>query len=454
MFHLGWFLGNGYTTQGTWNTLGRTRNRDGTSGVWNGTNAYDWMKPDIFVDLAASLERAGFDYVLIEDTTSIDDTMGGTMESTLKHMIQVPKNDPLPLVPLMTQNTRHIGIVPTISSSYYHPYTAARVMATLDHMTEGRVGVNVVTSVNHAAALLHGRDAHYEHSVRYEMANEWIELLKELWDSWEPGAIVVDEVNNVFADHRKVHKVDFHGKFFNCYGALNIPAGPQGWPVIAQAGASPAGRRLAGEHCDTAIGKSGSIEEMKAFRDDIRQQAVAAGRNPDDCKVLFLVIPVLGETDEEALERDRLTRRAGLEPDQMERVLWHMSYSSGGELDYGSLDLDAPMPDVAGNGQTQAIASYLKAGGGGVKTLREIISPTQVDVKPGRYNYIGCPDTVAGQMQEVMEEVGGDGFLIGSTVTRRTIAEIADGLVPALRRRGLVRTGYSAGTFRDNLLEY
>ncbi|MGE3620530.1 MAG: NtaA/DmoA family FMN-dependent monooxygenase [Acidimicrobiia bacterium] len=454
MFHLGWFLGSGYSLQGTWNTLGEVQNRDGTSGVWNGTNGYDWWKPDMFVDLAASLERAGFDYILIEDTTSIDDTHGGSMESTLKHAIQVPKNDPLPLVPLMTQRTKHIGIIPTISSTFYQPYTAARVLATLDHMTEGRVGVNVVTSVNEAAALLHGLEAHPEHDLRYEMATEWIELLKELWGSWEPDAVVVDEERNVFADHRKVHKVDHQGRFFKCHGALNIPAGPQGWPVIAQAGASPAGRQLSATHCDTMIGQSGNIEHMKAFRNDIRERMVALGRKPDECKVLFMANPILGETDEEALERDFRYRVAAATPDQIEKTLWTMSYSSGGSVDYGALDLDAPMPETAGNGQMSVIAKYLANSGGGTKTLRELVVPTQEKVRPGEHNFIGSPDTVAGQMQEVMEEVGGDGFLIGNTMTRRSIAEVADGLAPALRRRGLIRTGYSYDTFRENLLEY
>ncbi|MGE3620529.1 MAG: NtaA/DmoA family FMN-dependent monooxygenase [Acidimicrobiia bacterium] len=451
MFHLSWFLGAGYGTQGAWNTRGRTRNRDGRSGIWNGRNAYDWWKPDLAADMAASLERAGFDYILIEDTTSIDDTHGGSMESTLKHAIQVPKNDPLPLVPMMTQSTRHIGVIPTVSSTYYQPYTAARVLATLDHMTEGRVGVNIVTSVNHAAALLHGFDTHLEHDLRYEMATEWIELLKELWGSWEPDAILVDEVNNVFADHRKVHEVDHHGRFFECHGALNIPAGPQGWPVIAQAGSSTAGRQLSAAHCDTMIGKYGTIPEMKAFRDDIRERMVALGRKPDECKVLFWVTPVLGETDEEALERDRLTRKAALEPDQVERELWLMSYSSGGEVDYSKFDLDEPLPAITGNGQTQVLATYMKRG----RTLREILSPTQAAVKPGDHNLIGTPDTVAGQMEELMEEVGGDGFLIGGNIiTRHYLAEIADGLAPALRRRGLLRTGYSHATLRENLLEY
>jgi FMN-dependent oxidoreductase (nitrilotriacetate monooxygenase family) len=441
MFHLGWFLGSGFGIQ-PW-----------AGEPWAGTNGWDWMQPGFYVDMATSLERAGFDYILIEDTTSIDDTFGGTMESTLNLGQMAPKSDPLPLVPLLTGATKHIGIAPTISTSFYHPYLAARLMTTLDHLTEGRVGINVVTSVNHRAAQNFGFDRHFDHDLRYEMAHEWLDVVSQLWESWEPDAIKIDQENNVYADFTKVHPIDFEGRFYKSRGPLNTVPGPQRRPVVVQAGTSAPGRTLAAKHADTMIGQASTIEGMKEFREDIRSQLVAAGRKPDDCKVLFLMAPVVGRTDEEARERDRVQQEAASSPLAIERALWHMSYVSGGEVDFKSFDLDAPMPEVIGNGEQSIMARYVEIGGGR-KTLREVASQPRRRTLDQGIDFVGSPDTVAAQMGEVMEEVGGDGFLLSPTATRVSVNEIADGLAPALRRRGLIRSGYTFDTFRENLLEF
>jgi FMN-dependent oxidoreductase (nitrilotriacetate monooxygenase family) len=439
VFHLAWFLGNGFGIQ-PWNT---------TRGVWNGKNAYEWMKPELYVDMTSSLERAGFDYLLIEDTTSIDDTYGGSMDTTLRRGFMAPKNDPLPLVPLLTQTTKHIGIVPTISTSFYHPYTAARLMTTLDHLTCGRVGINVVTSVNHRAAQNFGYDRHHEHDLRYEMAHEWLDVASHLWESWDEDAIQIDEIGNRYADHTKVHPIDFEGRFFKSRGPLNTIPGPQRRPVVAQAGSSSQGRALAAEHADTILALVSSVEDMKAYRKDVRDRMEDCGRKPDDCKILFLVTPLISETDEMAREEQERRRVAAWEPEQLEQALWYMSYQSGGEVDFSKYDLDEPMPQVVGNGEQSVIAAYTK--GSQEKTLREIAATRQLG---NVADLVGSPDTVAAKMGEVMEEVGGDGFIFYSDVTRRSFSEVADGLAPALRRRGLIRSGYDQENFRENLLEF
>ena len=228
MFHLGWFLGNGYGIQ-PW--------APGTDGPWTGTNATDWMKPDLYVDLARSLERAGFDYVLIEDSAMIEDTFKGSAEATLRRGLFAPKNDPLPLTPLMAAST-NVGIVSTVSTIQYPPYLAARMFTSLDHVTGGRVGINVVTSVTDRVAQNFGYERHLDHDERYVMANEWTEMVRALWNSWEPDAVVVDVDGGRYADHTKVHAINYEGEYFRCRGPLNTIPGPQRDIPIAAAGNS------------------------------------------------------------------------------------------------------------------------------------------------------------------------------------------------------------------------
>jgi FMN-dependent oxidoreductase (nitrilotriacetate monooxygenase family) len=247
--------------------------------------------------MAASLERAGFDYILIEDTAMVEDTFGASAETTLRRGFMAPKNDPMPLVPLMTQRTRHIGIVPTVSTIQYHPYLAARLFTTLDHLTEGRVGMNVVTSVSDRVAQNYGFERHLDHDERYVMAHEWIEVVRRLQSSWEPDAVLADTANGVYADHRKVHPIDFAGKYYSSRGPLNTIPGPQGVPPIVSAGSSPPGRELAAAHVDTQMAMCRTVEDMKAYRIDVHRRTVAHGRKPDDIKLLFLATPVIAATD-------------------------------------------------------------------------------------------------------------------------------------------------------------
>ncbi|MGF7238473.1 MAG: NtaA/DmoA family FMN-dependent monooxygenase [Frankia sp.] len=441
MFHLGWFLGAGFGIQ-PWNT--------GTKdGVWNGTNSTEWMKPDLYIDLTVSLERGGYDYILIEDTAMVEDTYGGSMETTLRRGFMAPKNDPLPLVPLLSRATKHIGIVPTLSSIQYHPFMAARLITTLDHLTEGRIGLNVVTSVTDRVAQNYGYEKHFEHDERYVMAEEWMEVIGQLWESWEPGAVRIDENANIYADHTKVHPIEFQGKYFSSRGPLNTIPGPQRRPVIAQAGGSIPGRELAAKNANTMLVLTESAAEAKAFREDMHARLAAHGRDVNELKVMFIVTPIIGETDADAQRIAEAKAAAGWEWDQMEYNLWNMSYITGGRTDYSKFDLDSPMPQILGNGEQSSIKSYLEKGAN--RTLREMAA-THFQVGP--LGMVGSPDTVAAKMGEFMEEVGGDGFLVYAPTTRRTIAEFTDGLSTALRRRGLIRSGFDHTTFKENLLDF
>jgi FMN-dependent oxidoreductase (nitrilotriacetate monooxygenase family) len=438
MFHLGWFVfGTGL---------------EAWRGPWAGTGAADVFKPEIYIDLARSLERAGFDFIMFEDSMQVDDRYKGSMEQYLRHTIECPREDPTAMASLVGQYVDHIGLIPTMSTSFYPPFMAARTLATLDHLTRGHVGANLVTSSSTRAAQNFGQDVHMEHDMRYEKADEWVRVVRKLLTSWDPDAVVLDPESGVFADHTKVHPIDFEGKFFKVRGPMNIPPGPQREVVFCQAGGSGTGRSFAAKNVDTIVAVPLGIEAMKQYRDDVRAQMITAGRDPDACKVLFLIRPFVAETDAAAQALYDADKALMSSPAMLERSLAQMSYF--GQIDYAQFDLDAQIPDLTGqiNGHQSTTMRYWKDSVLNNKTLREVaLTQDIVESIP----LVGSPETVAAKMEEAMDYVGGDGFFLSmGKVNRRIIATIADGLVPALRKRGLVRTQYEHATFKENLLAF
>jgi FMN-dependent oxidoreductase (nitrilotriacetate monooxygenase family) len=428
-FHLGWFLGNSGGVHG-WNQS------------WSGERDADWAQPDLHIDFAQALDRACFDFLLMEDSLFVPDNYGSSMDFYLKRALRAPKNDPLPFVPLMAQATKHVGIVPTISTTFYPPYLLARLIATLDHMSKGRVGCNFVTSTARRAAQNFGLDDHVEHDLRYEMADEFVALITELWHSWDEDAVVMDREKGMFTDPSKVHPINFEGRFYKSRGPLNTARPPQGTPVLVQAGGSPQGRNFASKHMDAVVAAVSTIEEMKEFRSDLRKRVAEQGRDPDKCKVMFVFSPTLGETQEEAEERYQ-RKQAGRNA-AVERTLAGMGALT--DIDFSGFDLDAPLAELTTNGQQGTLRRFLAQG----KTLREVA----LNYRYGLESLYGTPEYVAGAMAEVMEEVGGDGFMMSGGLTRRHVSEITDGLVPVLQRKGLTRKAYTHEHFRDNLHEF
>jgi FMN-dependent oxidoreductase (nitrilotriacetate monooxygenase family) len=434
-FHLAWFL-QGSSAQ-AWGE------------EWTGHIGDTWMTAELFTDLARSLERACFDYVLIEDSSYIGESYGGSTAIYLENAIAVPRQDPAIIATLMTQTTRRIGIVPTFGTYSHHPYLLARLISSLDQISLGRAGWNAVTGSSDFAAMNYGLPGLPEHDSRYDMADEYLAAVRALWASWEPGAIVDDKARGVFIDPAKVHHVNFEGRWFKTRGPLNSGPCPQGQPVIAQAGGSPRGRAFAARHADTIVAHAKGIGAMKAYRDDVRQRMVAQGRDPETCKVLFMIAPILGETDEVAQEHKR--RRTALAATQIRQRL--AFFGKLISVDFSGFDLDKPICEIeiVTNGHQLNLEQFKRIAG--TRTLRQAMSDynaTSLSVE-----LVGTPDGVAACMGEVMGEVGGDGYLFSlPNVSRRTLAEIEDGLVPALQQRGLVRKAYAFEQFRDNLLEF
>ncbi|MCV7424749.1 NtaA/DmoA family FMN-dependent monooxygenase [Mycobacterium yunnanensis] len=427
--HLGWFL---------------KFVADEWSGSW-GDGGRD-VTGDFYVDVARDFERAKFDYILIEDKLMVSTAFGGTMEHDLEHGIN-PKHDPVPLAVLIAAATSHIGVIPTMSTSFYPPFLLARSCSAIDHIARGRFGWNVVTSGEDRSAQNFGMDQLYEHDERYAMASEYVAVVSKLWQSWEPDAIERDHATGTYANYQKVNTIDFEGKYYQCRGPLNTAPSPQYRPTIAQAGASHPGRELAAQHADTIVAPADGAEAMEAYRDDIHERMMANGRDPSHCKVLYVVSPIVADTYDEAVaKQDRWFDT----PSYIEYMLAEISSIT--EIDFSQFDLDKPLGELSTNGERGSLESSVSSGEG--KMLREIVTGSGLTAN---ISLVGTPAKVAGEMGELMEQVGGDGFLITSPVmrlNRRYDTEITDGLVPELQKLGLTRTEYTTTIVRDTLREF
>ncbi len=432
-FHLGWFMN---FTPDEW------REPFGQGGrPWDG---------QFYVEMAKSLERACFDYIMIEDKLMVPQTYGGSAKASLNHGMMVPKHDPAPLAVAMGMATQRLGVIATMSTMAYPPFLMARLCSTIDSLTNGRFGWNVVTSAEDLMAKNFGMERLPPRDQRYEMADEYMEVMRKLFESWDPDAVVLDRDAGIYADETKVRPIDFEGKYYKVRGPLNTVPSPQGRPIYVQAGASPKGRDFAATHADSIVSVASGVEEMKKFRADIRARAAKFGRDPDSIKVMFCVTPTLGETDDEARAKyERMLNSPHFIVDTL------ASLAAITEIDFAQYDLDKPLPEkLVTNGESGTLDKFQQWGSG--KTLKELVVAGGGGLVSS-VELVGTPDTVAERMGEVMQEVGGDGFLITTPVlrvSRRFITEVADGLVPALQKRGLARTAYAHEKLRDNLLDF
>ncbi|CAN7556496.1 NtaA/DmoA family FMN-dependent monooxygenase [Phenylobacterium sp. LjRoot225] len=429
MFHLGWFL---YEAVQGW-------------GTPEYDASYGWATPKLHQDMARRLEAAGFDFILLEDSSAIPNEYAGSRDIYLSETVHAPKFDPPVMASYMAAATSRIGIVPTMATTFYPPFILARQAQTLDLMSGGRLGWNIVTSSSDLAARNFGQAALPEHDERYDVADEYLDVCKRLWSSWEPGAVLADIESGVFADHTKVREIDHRGAHYSVLGPLNVPPSPQGRPVLAQAGNSPRGRRFAAQHADIVLTPVNHPDGIKAFRDDIRRLAVEAGRNPDDVKVMALAFPRICE-DQAAVADYRAYLKAV--PDRLTRA-WVAQVSAITGLDLSRYELDEPLPDSVQTNGSRGTLDWLR---------RDRATVRQIGLRLARLTpeepMIGTAEQIAAEMAEVMAYVGGDGFLISGPLTPRNVARVADQLVPALQKLGVTREAYSHETLRGNLLAF
>jgi len=400
----------------------------------------DYRQLAYWTDLARTLERGLFDGLFLADIVGVYDVYRRNVDVTLRESIQLPVNDPTLLVPAMAAVTQHLGFGVTVNLTYEAPYLLARRFSTLDHLTQGRIGWNIVTGYLDSAARAMGVAQQLPHDERYERADEYMEVLYKLWEgSWEPDAVLRDKAARVYADPAKVHRVRHAGRYYNVDGYHLAEPSPQRTPVLFQAGSSGRGQRFAARHAECVFisppNRAVGRETVRA----LREQLVRAGRRPDDVKVFVGAAVVAGATECEAREkyadyRHYASREAGLA---------HFAASTG--IDYAQYDLDAPV-DYAGGNAIESASRTAKQHGWTRRTLLEMFE------LGGRYPAIvGSAAQVADELQAWVEEAGVDGFNLSRTVVPESYEDFVDLIVPELQNRGLYKSAYEAGTLRHKL---
>ncbi|OMQ44490.1 LLM class flavin-dependent oxidoreductase [Ensifer sp. 1H6] len=415
-------------------------------GLWTHPRDQSWRYKDLdyWVHLAKTLERGKFDGLFIADVLGVYDVLNGNLDAALRHSAQVPVNDPLQLVPTMAHATEHLGFGLTASLSFEHPYTFARRISTLDHLTKGRVGWNIVTSYLNSGALNIGQAQQTRHDDRYDIAEEYLEVCYKLWEgSWEDDAVVRDRIGGIFTDPDKVHAINHQGRHFTVPGIHLSEPSPQRTPVLYQAGASSRGKDFAGTHAECVFVAAPSKTVLKRYVANVREAAERAGRNPRDLLTFNLQTVILGETDAEAKKK-------------FDEYRSHVSYEAALALisgwtgiDFGQFAPDEPLRHRYTNAVQSAVETFTTIDPDKVWTVREMAEWVGI----GGFGpvFVGSPQTVADLLQEWVEDTDVDGFNLAYAVTPETFEDAVDLLVPELQKRGVYKTSYREGTLREKL---
>ncbi|MDR3464699.1 MAG: LLM class flavin-dependent oxidoreductase [Xanthobacteraceae bacterium] len=413
-------------------------------GVWAHPRDRSWKYKDLdyWQDLARTLERGIFEGIFIADVIGYYDVYKGSNWHAIHQAAQIPVNDPLQLAAPIALATEHLGIGITASTSFEHPYTFARRLSTADHHTKGRVGWNIVTSYLESGAKNVGQAGLRRHDNRYEVAAEYMEVLYKLFEgSWEEGAVKRDRERRIFTDPDKVHEIGHKGRYFDVPGYHLCEPSPQRTPVLYQAGASGPGKAFAAGHAECVFVAAPTKALLKAYVQDIRAQAAAAGRDPRKLLIYNLTTVIVDETDAKA----------------QQRFQEYSSYSSyDGSLvfisGWSGIDFGQYAPtDLLKKVETNAIVSVVEHFAGKDKqwTVEELARWGGIGgLGPV---FVGSPSTVADILQEWVEETDVDGFNLAYAVTPETFEAVVDLLVPELQKRGAYPTGYRAGTLREKL---
>lgn len=410
-----------------------------------GTDQHSWRDPalpgdasidiDWYIRNAQLAEEARFDLVFIVDSPFIT-------PDTAPHFLN--RLEPLTLLSAVAAHTRHIGLIGTLTTSYWEPYNVARQFGSLDHISRGRAGWNVVTTGLEGAARNYGRDEHFAHADRYERAHEFVDVVRGLWDSYEDSAFPRDKAAGVFLDKTKQHRLDHQGKHFSVAGPLALTRSAQGQPVIFQAGDSTEGRDLGAAIADGTFAAAQDFDAGRRYYADLKARAAARGRNPDHIVVLPGLFPILADTDEEA-QRIARSQQEALD---IGKLLVQLGRTFNYH-DFKQYDLDAPFPDLSG----VTLNSYKGHAERIIADARESrLTLRQAAIKHGQWrsSFIGSPETIADEIERWFLNRAADGFNL--RVTRPAdFALFRERVVPLLQKRGLFRTDYTASTLRGHL---
>jgi FMN-dependent oxidoreductase (nitrilotriacetate monooxygenase family) len=418
----------------------------GSHGGWRHPKADgDLLSAAYYQNIGRLLEEGRFDLLFIADIVAIPDTLGGSLDSQLRYgALGALRLDPLVVLSLIAGATKHLGLGATISTTYTQPYSLARALATLDHISGGRAAWNIVTSFQEAEARNFGLTEQLSRDERYDRADEFLDVTTKLWNSWQDDALVRDREAPLFADPARVHEINHAGKWFNVRGPLNVSRPPQGRPVFIQAGASARGRDFAARWAEIVFVTPGLIDVAVEFRNDLRARAVRFGRDPDSLKVLPGIVPVIANTESKAKAlHDELYGLA-----HPEAGLSTLSYHLGVDLSLFPQDQVLPenlnVPGVEGH--YREVSELTRRSGLSLAELGQRYGAGRTTS-----GFTGTPGSVADRMQEWFEAGACDGFMLQIPYLPGGVEDVVHQLVPELQRRGVFRKEYDGSTLRDSL---
>lgn len=388
---------------------------------------------------AQTLERAKFDAFFMADHLAV---LNMPLEA-LQRSATVTSFDPLTLLPALAVVTERLGLIATASTTYDQPYHVARKFASLDHLSAGRAGWNVVTTSNPDAAKNFGLAHHPEHSERYDRAREFVDVVTGLWDSWADDAFIRDVERGIFFDANRLHVLDHRGPHLSVRGPLNVARPVQGWPVIVQAGSSEAGKQLAAETAEVVFGAQSTLADGQSFYADVKGRMARLGRNPDHLKILPACFVVVGDTESEAREKRALLDSLV----HSDSAIAALSIALGHDI--SGLPLDAPLPDIPESNQSKSSRQRAIELG-----KRERLTVRQLAQRLGGYAglaMVGTAQHIADEMEAWLLGRGSDGFNIMFSDVPAGLEDFTSKVVPELQRRGLFREEYEGATLRENL---
>ena len=417
-----------------------------TPGIWthprDQTGGYNRLP--YWTGLAQLLERGKFDSIFVADILGVYDVYGGNADAAFTHAVEFPVNDPFLLVPAMALVTEHLGFGITGTLSYEPPFTLARTLSTLDHLTNGRMAWNIVTGYLDSAARAFGRNKQLAHDERYELAEEYMEVMYKLWEgSWEEDAVLRDKANRIFARAEKIHQVKHSGRYFELEAYHLCEPSPQRTPILFQAGASTRGREFASKHAECVFISGFSFQAVANIVADIRRRAAANGRDPASLIIYTAMTVICAETDEKAQAKyDDYRQYVNLEG-----TLALFSGYSG--FDLSRSDLDAPYQYVESDAIQTFVEGFTSANPNKVWTLREV--GEFLGIGGFAAIEIGSAKRIAERMIEWMNQTGVDGFNLLYSVSPGDFEDFIELVVPELQRRGVYKTDYEEGTLREKL---
>jgi FMN-dependent oxidoreductase (nitrilotriacetate monooxygenase family) len=415
-------------------------------GLWTHPrdNSHRYTDPDHWTELAQLLERGRFDAIFLADVLGAYDVYQDSADAALRHAVQVPLNDPLALVPLMSQATKHLGFGVTCALTYEHPYTFARRISTLDHLTRGRIGWNIVTGYLDSAARNLGLNQQLSHDERYDLADEYMDVVYKLWEkSWDDDAVVNDKERGVYAEPSRIHPINHEGKYYKVPGFHLSEPSPQRTPLLYQAGTSPRGTAFAARHAECTFVSGPSIRVVKKYADDLRAAVRAAGRDGEALKIYAQALIIAAPTEAEARAKHEEYKRHI----NIEAALTLLSGWTG--VDFSKFALDATIEYIDSDAGRSALASFSQADPNRQWTVRE--AAEFIGLGGRGPVLVGDPRQVADQLEMWQDETGIDGFNLAFAIAHESMRDVVDLIVPELQQRGRYRQDYTTGTLRAQI---